>query len=450
MNEDLRKEIQLIVQEELDGNSSSRSNPSRNIITQTRALIQASTSNAARSSPNHQDRILSGKGKKRKAQDDKESIFEIVVLKKNEDAFKDEDTLKEEYIFCEQMVVLSGMINLKSSMTELEIRKIIEKSLKGKLPLLNFNDFKFVKRDRNKIITPCVEKDFKWNFAQIKRLVGQGKLYVRLTSNIRLWNDEHSDSSDDLPPVFNRDPTIHPMSDTPCSSRQAFIENLFPSLTPEQISSCLTYETLEEAADAAARLVEVADSETIDDGNKKIETLFQLFELLKLQLNPEKKLLVVTEEYILEDAFIYYKAKDFNPCFPLKIRFSNQPGIDAGGLLRQFYTLLYCEFSNSCSQSIRLFEGRKNHIVPVCRPDTILNEIFVIIGKIFSHGICQGIPPLKIAKSALNYVLYDSIPEAAVHCTLEDVSSEVAKHFIGEVRYILLNKVVNEIQNIYF
>lgn len=38
----------------------------------------------------------------------------------------------------------------------------------------------FVKRDRNKITTPVVNKAMSWDFKHIKELCGQGKLYIRL------------------------------------------------------------------------------------------------------------------------------------------------------------------------------------------------------------------------------------------------------------------------------
>jgi len=280
-------------------------------------------------------------------------------------------------------------------------------------------------------------------------------------------NDSESDSSDDLPPVF-RNPVPTQLSSqgqsssttqlsyqgqsssSQCgSSRQVIIEDLFPDLTPEQVKTCLETDTLEAAADMAAGLIEGVHTSTPStsstpstdfvDATKQedeIECLFQLFQFLKRNLKSEKKLLIVNEECVLEDAFVYYKAKDFDPRFPLKIRFSNQPGIDAGGLLRHFYTLLYNELSSPFQSS--LFEGVKGRMLPVCRSETILNDIFVYIGKVFAHSICQGVSPLKLARPALMYILHDSISEAAVHCTIQDVASEIVKHFIEEVLRIFV------------
>ena len=58
-----------------------------------------------------------------------------------------------------------------------------------------------MKRDRNTILKPCVGEEFQWDFQVVKRLSGQGKLYVSLS----IVNDQSDDSSDLESALFNDD-----------------------------------------------------------------------------------------------------------------------------------------------------------------------------------------------------------------------------------------------------
>ena len=57
-------------------------------------------------------------------------------------------------------------------------------------------DFEFVKRDRHTISTPVVKEAHLWDFAHVKHLCGNGRLYVRLvTSRKDIEHTEHKDST---------------------------------------------------------------------------------------------------------------------------------------------------------------------------------------------------------------------------------------------------------------
>ena len=58
-------------------------------------------------------------------------------------------------------------------------------------------------------------------------------------------------------------------------------------------------------------------------------------------------LLTIDEEYILDDCLSYYKSNTFDPETPIRVVFQNQPGIDAGGLLRHFYSAVFWRSSIS-------------------------------------------------------------------------------------------------------
>ncbi len=46
--------------------------------------------------------------------------------------------------------------------------------------MIKSEHFDFVKRDRNVVTTPVVNKSLKWEYKNLKELCGQGKIYVRL------------------------------------------------------------------------------------------------------------------------------------------------------------------------------------------------------------------------------------------------------------------------------
>lgn len=83
------------------------------------------------------------------------------------------------------------------------------------------NDFDFVKRERNTILTPLEKENHLWDYAHVKHLCGAGKLYVRLNICENVISDTSSDDSDStsfpvmLPPppmigpkLFNKYATI--------------------------------------------------------------------------------------------------------------------------------------------------------------------------------------------------------------------------------------------------
>ena len=70
-------------------------------------------------------------------------------------------------------------------MDEKDIRSGLEASIKRKTSFSKRRWFWLSEeRYRNKIIKPCVDDDFNWNYESIKRLVGQGKLSTILSKKL--------------------------------------------------------------------------------------------------------------------------------------------------------------------------------------------------------------------------------------------------------------------------
>ena len=69
---------------------------------------------------------------------------------------------------------------------------------------------------------------------------------------------------------------------------------------------------------------------------------------------------------------------------------------------------LYTSFFNRLSDTSfpgYLFEGGIANLLPICRTDTCLSEIFYHIGVIMAHSLCQGVRPLRLCEAAYHYLI---------------------------------------------
>ncbi|KAJ7318913.1 hypothetical protein OS493_036904 [Desmophyllum pertusum] len=89
----------------------------------------------------------------------------------------------EDYSVTDDIVLLKGEFDLVSNHKEEDIRRELEEIFSRKFPGITMYDFEFVKRDRNIISTPVVKEGHQWDFAHVKHLCGNGRLYVRLITS---------------------------------------------------------------------------------------------------------------------------------------------------------------------------------------------------------------------------------------------------------------------------
>ena len=163
-------------------------------------------------------------------------------------------------------------------------------------------------------------------------------------------------SDDELPmaPGFSGNPIISQTCSTsgnselindemPCCSKPpllVLLEEIFPD--EEQV-------TLEECASIASDLNETVDLVIHKQDRENVLPTISL---------SHRHVFEVDEENILDDAFVYYKSTSFDPKKPLRIKFSGQTAIDAGGPLRQFYSIVSQKVAN------KFFEGYSKHLLP--------------------------------------------------------------------------------------
>ena len=360
--------------------------------------------------------------------------------------------MQESYIAAKQVY-----FDLNNEMKEEEIRDIIVRSCKCKLPNLSKNDFVFVKRDQNRICTPSFDESYAFDFAQVKKLAGTGKIYIRLKYS---FNFEDDDDSDDLPvPPFlstndngnlsdssdDTDAPLSPHNDLPGPSSASAANNvssvslsdslreIFPNLPMNTIEPYLTSSNLQEIvnniADHHADETQPSTSnlssghrETADHHADQVKTLVPNLP------RRYRETLFVNQQTILDDCFAYYKNPNFNPKIPLRIKFIGQVAIDAGGPTRQFYSLVADKVIEEH------FVGNDGFFLPKSDANTVQSDIFVAVGKIVAHSIVHGSGGLPFfSPSTYNYLCHGNIAEAMALMELNHVVDAAYSFFINEV-----------------
>ena len=127
----------------------------------------------------------------------------------------------------------------------------------------------------------------------------------------------------------------------------------------------------------------------------------------------------VNREELWGDSIVLFKSPDFCVEHPLRIRFQGEAGVDAGGLLREYATLLR---NALFSAEARLFEGQSNRRLSLDNGDAMLGNMFVLAGKMVSYLISHydvGIPCLT--QAAYMYMCTSDIEVASRKCTVEDI-----------------------------
>ena len=141
--------------------------------------------------------------------------------------------------------------------------------------------------------------------------------------------------------------------------------------------------------------------------------------------------LTVERENLWEDCVVFFKQPKFNPKNSLRVKFSGEAGIDAGGLRREFGSVLIKKLFSS---DVKLFEGNAERKVPVYNADAVHSNLFYLAGKICAYLLSH----LDMGVSCLSPVIYSytttgDVHEASKECTVVDIPDYDLNRFIEEV-----------------
>ena len=136
---------------------------------------------------------------------------------------------------------------------------------------------------------------------------------------------------------------------------------------------------------------------------------------------------------ILHQTIRKYKNPAFDVTKPLSVSFTDEPGLDGGGLTREYFHLLMQRLSKQCGV-VNILEGRNGNLVPIHNYDILSGGLFVLLGKMIVHSIlnnCLGLPGLSPAIVA--YVVSGCRDSAVEQLTLEDLPDPVYQDKLNQV-----------------
>ena len=128
-----------------------------------------------------------------------------------------------------------------------------------------------------------------------------------------------------------------------------------------------------------------------------------------------------------------YKNPAFDITQPLGVSFIDEPGLDGGGLTREYFHLLMQRLAKQCG-TLDLLEGRSGNLVPLHNYDLLSGGLFVLLGKMIVHSIlnnCTGLPGLSPAIIA--YLVSGSRDACVEQLTLVDIPDPVYQDKLSQV-----------------
>ncbi len=126
----------------------------------------------------------------------------------------------------------------------------------------------------------------------------------------------------------------------------------------------------------------------------------------------------------VDAAVSFYKASKFDKEGQLRVYIRGQPGVDTGGLRRQFFSVVFETLATS--ESFKLFEGSANRLRPTFRLSNLSSGLLRVIGTMVAHSYLldgQGFPFLS---DCCYYHLCGCTDKAMSAITLSDVGDRVS------------------------
>ena len=129
-------------------------------------------------------------------------------------------------------------------------------------------------------------------------------------------------------------------------------------------------------------------------------------------------------------AITFYKSPRFDANAEVRISIRGQPGVDTGGVRRQFFTVVLEKLA--ASKMYSLFEGPADSLRPSFRMSNLSSGLLKIVGQMVAHSFVldgQGFPFLS---ECIYYYLAGLVDKAITLVTDDDLSAQV-KTLVEEV-----------------
>ncbi len=121
------------------------------------------------------------------------------------------------------------------------------------------------------------------------------------------------------------------------------------------------------------------------------------------------------------------------------VEFKGEDGSDASGPTREYFYLSMSLLTTGDS-SIHLFEGQKDHLMPIHCVESLDSKLFYYTGVMISHSFLHdGYPIVGISRAAVAYIITGSIDEAIPFLNIEDVPDYELRKLLDKVLYTMIS-----------
>ena len=131
----------------------------------------------------------------------------------------------------------------------------------------------------------------------------------------------------------------------------------------------------------------ISVQKNVEDEEVTDKTILQM---LKSKITKDAKKVKIDPEDLLSDALQVYKHPNFDPAHPFIVQYKQQPAVDTGGVLREFYSDVFKEFVNN--PSVRIFEGPPDRLQFFHNHTALTCGIPKMLGTMIAHSLCQNGP----------------------------------------------------------
>jgi hypothetical protein len=338
-----------------------------------RAMMQSSSNGGLYRRLNRNERLRAGSStapinpskstKAKKAKTVETKPFEYVLLMAVED---DDD--EDNSTLTKDKILERGIVTLDENDNELTIRKKLVSSLDDKYPALNYNDFEFIKVTQKRISILKLGKGTEYSFSVVKKMAGQGLLYIRVKPEFQCLLDS-KDYISDTDTVFDKatfdpKPSTNPQPETLGSDQHT-------SLQPVQLTVAAT-SSMSDIPDLQEKGSDNFFCKLIDEFPVSIVEPTEMLRYLQKKivrgrpleltdnvtpLQGESNFVTVDRESILPTTF--EELKDIkDPRLTFDVQFYGEEAVDSGGPRKEWIRI--------CNQNIKMkyFDnGLKDYLV---------------------------------------------------------------------------------------
>ena len=115
------------------------------------------------------------------------------------------------------------------------------------------------------------------------------------------------------------------------------------------------------------------------------------------------------------------------------VEFIDEEGMDASGPTKEYFHLIM-RTSMLGDMRICLFEGKRDHLLPLHSTEAVKSNLFFYAGRTIAHSFLhQGFPFVGMAETAVTYIVTGSVEEGIPHITLDDLPDLAIKDTLYRV-----------------